>query len=280
MENPALDEPYLQSWRLALVTTSLCLGTFLVALDVNIIGVAVPKITSVFDSLGDASWYAAAYLLTMTALQPTMGYLYKSFNVPYMMIGMVFCDIGAGLITRLDTNTPKAQWAVFLFIAGTGLGTAMQLPYTAIQVVLNDSDISTGNGLFVFFNQLGGMIGIPIAQSLFLSDLRVQVSTLVPSLDPNVVISAGATRLRQIAETSNVPLLSLQKAYANALSRPYILALSAACASTLIVPFMEWRNIKKEAGIRMTNAEIESRVGIALQDEKEQIKNEMTSVEG
>ena len=46
------------------------------------------------------------------------------------------CSIGAGLITRLDIDTPTAQWVVFLMIAGIGSGTAMQLPYTALQIDL------------------------------------------------------------------------------------------------------------------------------------------------
>ena len=80
-QEPPLLDMYLKSWRLGIVTASLCLGTFLVALDVNIIGVALPKITSIFNSLDDVSWYGTAYLLTVTAFQPTMGFLYKSFNV-------------------------------------------------------------------------------------------------------------------------------------------------------------------------------------------------------
>lgn len=40
--------PHLRSWRLIVVIGSLCPGTFLLALDINIIGVAVPKITSTF----------------------------------------------------------------------------------------------------------------------------------------------------------------------------------------------------------------------------------------
>ena len=80
---------YLKSWRLGVVTASLCLGTFLVALDVNIIGIALPRITSVFNSLGDVSWYGTAYLLTVAAFQPTMGFLYKSFNVRLIYFGNV-----------------------------------------------------------------------------------------------------------------------------------------------------------------------------------------------
>ena len=96
---------YLTSWRLAVVTASLCLGTFLVALDVNIIGVALPKITSVFDSLDDVSWYGTAYLLTVTAFQPTMGFLYKSFNVRLVYFSNVLileggCFQGRHLVIR------------------------------------------------------------------------------------------------------------------------------------------------------------------------------------
>ena len=86
-ENARNDAPaqppntYLKSWPLAIVTTSLCLGTFLVALDVNVIGVAVPKITAVFKSLDDIAWYGSAYLLTVTAFQPMTGFVYKFFSV-------------------------------------------------------------------------------------------------------------------------------------------------------------------------------------------------------
>lgn len=64
---------YLAGWRLTTVIVSLCLGTFLVALDVNIIAVAVPEISSVLNSLDNVAWYGSAYLLTVTAFQPIVG---------------------------------------------------------------------------------------------------------------------------------------------------------------------------------------------------------------
>lgn len=75
------SQQYLSSWRLGSVIFSLFLGAFLIALDTNIIGVAVPKIISEFQSLEDVSWYGAAYLLTITAFQPTFGTMYKFFNI-------------------------------------------------------------------------------------------------------------------------------------------------------------------------------------------------------
>ena len=77
----ASSHHYLSSWKLGIVIASLCLGTFLIALDVNIIGVAVPKITTTFHSLDDVGWYGSAYLLTVTAFQPMMGFNYKYFSI-------------------------------------------------------------------------------------------------------------------------------------------------------------------------------------------------------
>lgn len=64
-----------------MVIASLYLGTFLMALDTNIISVAVPKISSEFQALESVAWYGSAYLLTITAFQPAFGNLYKFFSV-------------------------------------------------------------------------------------------------------------------------------------------------------------------------------------------------------
>lgn len=53
-----------------------------------------------------------------------------------MVLGEIICVIGTGLLTRIDLATSTVEWAAFLVIAGSGLGIGMQLPYTALQVVL------------------------------------------------------------------------------------------------------------------------------------------------
>lgn len=78
---PVSTDTYLYSWRLFVVIASLFLGQFLMALDVNIINVAIPEISTHFAALNDVAWYGAAYLLTITAFQPTFGTVYSSFNI-------------------------------------------------------------------------------------------------------------------------------------------------------------------------------------------------------
>lgn len=83
---------YPTGWRLAIIIVPLCLGILLVAIDNTIIAVAIPKISTVFRALDDAGWYVSAYLLTETALQPTLGNFYKYFDVKlvYLISMLVF----------------------------------------------------------------------------------------------------------------------------------------------------------------------------------------------
>lgn len=64
--------------------------------DNTIIATAIPKITSVFDSLGDVGWYGSSYLLTTTSLQPSFGRIYTYFNVKWTYIfALVLFELGS-----------------------------------------------------------------------------------------------------------------------------------------------------------------------------------------
>ena len=82
-----VDQP--KPLALAIITLSLALGTFLIALDTLIIGTAVPSITTAFHSLEDIAWYGSSYLLTITALQPSFGKLYKFFGIKSIYLGCI-----------------------------------------------------------------------------------------------------------------------------------------------------------------------------------------------
>lgn len=74
------NHEYPTGLRLVATLLSLFLGTFLVAIDTTIVSVAVPKISTEFHALNDVGWYGSAYLITITALQPAGGTIYKLFD--------------------------------------------------------------------------------------------------------------------------------------------------------------------------------------------------------
>ncbi|ESZ94587.1 hypothetical protein SBOR_4998 [Sclerotinia borealis F-4128] len=87
---------YISGVPLVLLSFGLCMATFTVALDNTIIATAIPKITSVFNSLDDVGWYGSSYLLTTTALQPLFGRIYTYFDVKWTYLSaLVLFEIGS-----------------------------------------------------------------------------------------------------------------------------------------------------------------------------------------
>lgn len=70
-----------QGSKLILLTCCLCFGTLLVSVDTMILAVAIPQISTEFRALDDVGWYGSAYLLTITAAQPSIGNIYKYFDI-------------------------------------------------------------------------------------------------------------------------------------------------------------------------------------------------------
>ncbi|GFN18103.1 MDR family MFS transporter [Aspergillus tubingensis] len=166
--------------------------------------------------------------------------------VPFMVLGQVISIIGTACLTKLEVGTSTALWATFLVIAGVGHGLGLQMPFTAIQVVLNDDDIPIGNAITVFFSQLGAAIAVAIGESIFETSIAHQVRTSHLPIAAETVIAAGPTGLQSLTMDATI-LRALQNAYACGIRAVMDFGLAAAC---LAVPFalaMEWRNVKKEA---------------------------------
>ena len=100
-----LEEPttrkldrYPTGWRLALIVLCLTLGSLLVAVDTTIISVAIPRISTDFKAMDDVGWYGSAYLATLTAFQPSMGNIYKSFSPKAAYLGSIVLFEGELLV--------------------------------------------------------------------------------------------------------------------------------------------------------------------------------------
>lgn len=92
---------YPTGFRLVVILVSLFLGTFLVAIDTTIVSVAVPKISTEFHALTDVGWYGSAYPITITALQPAGGTLYKLFNIKLVYLFSILIFEGMLLLFSL-----------------------------------------------------------------------------------------------------------------------------------------------------------------------------------
>lgn len=114
------DAEYPGAWKATVIVMALFLSIFLVALDQTIIGTAIPKITDQFNSIPDIGWYGSAYFLTSTALQPSFGKIYKTFDIKYSYLTAIFIfEVGS-----LICGVAPSSKALIVGRAIAGIGVA------------------------------------------------------------------------------------------------------------------------------------------------------------
>lgn len=124
----------------------------------------------------------------------------------------------------------------------------MQIPFIAVQVVLDEKDMPIGNAVAIFFNTLGGAISISIAQNIFSNTLLKQLPLDAPGVNPLKVVNAGATHIREVVAKAQLP--GVLTAFDKAITTAFILPIAVAGLAFLSSLLMEWRSVKgKKIGV-------------------------------
>lgn len=189
--------------------------------------------------------------------------------VPYMLLGELICIGGQVMLTQLHPTSNTVYWAASLVVTGLGSGMAMQLPYTAIPLVLADEDIPVGNAIAVFFYQMGGAISISLGQTITLSTLIELVPERLPDVPVQSVVDAGAASLASLGLSPD-ELSVLKDIWNTAIVRTMILATAVVGAAVPFTLGMEWLNANKIAAERKKEAivkEDETKGSVELKSE-------------
>ncbi|KAH9863980.1 hypothetical protein J1614_009913 [Plenodomus biglobosus] len=177
------------------------------------------------------------------------------YYVPYLILGTAIQLVGSGLLITLDADTSKIKWAAYMVITGIGTGIGVNLPYTAVQVVLKEEDVATGNAIAQFAYQLGAAIGLTIGQTIFLNKLISEVARRTTEISPMAVIAAGAQGLPQLTQTQQL-LRILRLAYAAAIRQAMIFALIMVGIALLFTFGVENLNVKRMAKERSEKKDV------------------------
>lgn len=126
------NSPKFSKFELTMLSIGLLLGVFIGALDTTVLGllstpnsvflmltitqaIAVPKITSEFNSLDEVGWYGAAYMLTQAAFQPSCGKIYNNFDLKWTFLcALIVFQAGSVLCAAAESSK--------MLIAGRAVG--------------------------------------------------------------------------------------------------------------------------------------------------------------
>ncbi|KAE9369208.1 major facilitator superfamily protein [Stipitochalara longipes BDJ] len=159
-----------------------------------------------------------------------------------MLIGCsVIMAVGAGLMTTFKVDTRKAIWIGYQVIFGFGIGLGQQQAGLAAQTVLPAVDVPVGVSLKFFGQNLGGAIFVSVGQNVLSTKLVSGLAGL-PNLNPQVIVSLGATELRNYVGPEH--LAEVLRVYNHVLDDVFMVAAILAAVSILGALLTEWKSVK------------------------------------
>ncbi|KAL8874098.1 MAG: hypothetical protein Q9174_000534 [Haloplaca sp. 1 TL-2023] len=164
------------------------------------------------------------------------------YYAPFIIASTVFMSIGAGLLSTWQQDTNHSMWIGYQFIYGLGVGCGMQQPIIAVQTVLKLDDVPIGTTIIIFIQSLGGALFIAVAQNTFNNRLISNLINDASSLDPGLILSVGATNLKNTVDPAM--LGGVLKAYNSALTQTFYVSAALAALSIFGSAAIEWKSVK------------------------------------
>jgi hypothetical protein len=172
------------------------------------------------------------------------------FTIP-AIVGCAIGCVGCGLISMLDISS-GAKWIGYEICASAGIGMAIQQGFTAIQIVLPLDEVAIGTAAVVAFQSLGGAVFVSVGNNILQNALlSASRNNMLPGVDVQAVIDAGASAFRDIVPAEELP--ALLEVYNDALHKVFIAAIPMAGLAVVSCLFLEWRNVKDQ---KRSNEEI------------------------
>ncbi|KAF4948576.1 hypothetical protein FSARC_13696 [Fusarium sarcochroum] len=162
------------------------------------------------------------------------------YYTPLILASAILMSIGAGLLTTFRVGTGSSAWIGYQALYGIGAGLGMQLPLVAVQNSLAEQDIPVGTAILMFSQTLGGSVFVQVAQNVFTSQLTAELRGV--NVDPAIILSAGATELRNRVSTKILDVVLV--AYSKALTDTWYVAVATAALALIPAAFIPWKPIK------------------------------------
>ncbi|MCS0599999.1 MFS transporter [Streptomyces sp. LP11] len=101
---------------------------------------------------------------------------YKVFPV----LGGAVSTLGMWLLSRLETDTPRLHYSVWMAVLGAGIGLVMPVLVLAVQNSVRPADLGTATSANNYFRQIGGSVGAAVFGTLFADRLADSLRDELP----------------------------------------------------------------------------------------------------
>ncbi|WP_416970007.1 MFS transporter [Streptomyces sp. 4F14] len=99
----------------------------------------------------------------------------------YPLLGGALSAAGMWLLSRLETDTPRLHYSLWMAVLGAGIGLVMPVLVLAVQNSVRPADLGTATSANNYFRQIGGSVGAAIFGTLFANRLTDALRERIPA---------------------------------------------------------------------------------------------------
>ncbi|MDX2675302.1 MFS transporter [Streptomyces sp. NY05-11A] len=99
----------------------------------------------------------------------------------YPVLGSALAALGMWLLSRLQADTPRLQYSLWMAVLGAGIGLVMPVLVLAVQNSVRPADLGTATSANTYFRQIGGSVGAAVFGTLFAGRLADALRETLPA---------------------------------------------------------------------------------------------------
>ncbi|MFI1480427.1 MFS transporter [Streptomyces sp. NPDC020747] len=99
----------------------------------------------------------------------------------YPILGGFLSVLGMWLLSRLEVDTPRLHYSIWMAVLGAGIGLVMPVLILAVQNSVDPRDLGTATSANNYFRQIGGSVGAALFGTLFADRLADSLAERLPA---------------------------------------------------------------------------------------------------
>ncbi|MFI1758283.1 MFS transporter [Streptomyces sp. NPDC020571] len=97
------------------------------------------------------------------------------------ILGSALSVVGMWLLSRLDADTSRLHYSIYMAVLGAGIGMVMPVLVLAVQNSVRPTDLGTATSANNYFRQIGGSVGAAVFGTLFAGRLTDALADRIPA---------------------------------------------------------------------------------------------------
>ncbi|MFD9886492.1 MFS transporter [Streptomyces alboflavus] len=155
----------------------------------------------------------------------------------YPILGGALSVVGMFLLSRLEADTPRLHYSIWMAVLGAGVGLVMPVLILAVQNAAPPADLGTATSANNYFRQIGGSVGAAVFGTLFADRLT---DALADSLPAGADLPDAESITPQLVHAMPAPLREgYIQAYAEAMPRIFLYLVPVLLLGLLLAFFLK-----------------------------------------